>query len=229
MDNTAYLYFQSKLNARYKAGEVTAKDFYKKSYVYARMNALYYINEYNNTDDDFRKLVRMQSKFNADGVNILLLNKQVESKRKLLFYHRDQLGQIGEIMLDALDGWQFYGATYEDLFTLCGCGEKTISEMRTSIEEGGTDFSTLVAIHCPDYKYIDDFYDMRKFAPLTHAAKECLIKRFEELRKANKEIDNLAREKMFELFPEIKDSAVIKTTDEFGNTIFTDLDGLPIE
>ncbi len=218
-----------KVVAQYTSGEMPRKDCCRKAYFIARRAAIYYIDMYNSVDDEFRALVRMQSKFGADGVAILLLDKQVENKRKSLEYYEDMIAIAGDAMLDLLDAWQDSGATYKELFELCGCGEKTIREMRTSIEEGDTTFSKLVTIHSPDYKYIDDFYDIRKYAPLTHAAKECLIKRFEELRKTNKEIDNLAREKMFELFPEIKNSAVIKTTDAFGETQYTDLNGLPIE
>ncbi len=223
-----FLYSQKRYKQESDKGTISKRTYFKKCLVISRMMAQYAIDEYNNAYDEYNKVRRMKEQFKHQGVAITTLDTQIDIQSKKREEIRSLIATLGGIISASLDGWQCCGASYDDLFNFCCCSENSIAEMRKSISEGTTDFSELVCIHCPDYKGKGDFIDIGCYAPLTHSVKEYMCAEMEKACE-NRDIADKVNNKMFEMFPELKDSCMIKSTDEFGEEVWTDLDGLPVD
>ncbi len=226
--NKYFLYSQKKYNKEMKKGITSKRTYFKKCLVISRMMAQYTIDKYNKSCDEYNKVRRMKERFEHQGVAITTLDTQITVQSKKCREIRSLMATLGGIICTSLDGWQCCRASYDDLFNFCCCSQKSIADMKKSISEEITDFSELTIIHYPDYKGKGDFIDIGCYAPITHSVKEYMLK---EMKKACKDRDirDKVNNKLFELFPELKDSCIIKSTDEFGDDVWTDLDGLPID
>lgn len=220
----SFQYAQRKYQKEKDNGEISLRTYYKKNLVISRLMAQYTIDEYNKACDSYNKLRRMKQRFNQQGVVIATLDAQIIIPAMKCQSIKDFIATLGKSICVCLDGWQCFGATYEDLYNFCCCSEKTISEMKESINDGTVLFSDLVFIHYPDYKENGNFIEICKYAPITHAVKEYMCEKMKKACK-NSEIRDSINNKMFELFPDMKDCCIIKSVDEFGDTIYTDVDG----
>lgn len=207
-----------------KISKISKKAYFRKCAVLTRLIAQYTIEEYNEADFEYNKSRRMRERFDHQGVKITTLDKTTELLNKRCKFVKSVLALLGRLLCTSLDGWQNSGATYNDLYNFCCCSEKTISEMKKDIDEGTTEFSKLVCIHCPDDKNKGDFVDITKYAPITHAVKEYFL---EELQNAckNRETKLKVRDKLLEMFPEFNDCILTEHTDEYGDTFYMDSDG----
>lgn len=228
--NQYFVYAQKKYKEEHDNGTISNYTYCKKCLVLSRLMAQHTIDKYNDAYDDFNKLRRMRERFKYQGVSITTLDMQIAFLLKRCKEIKSFIALLGGAICDCLDGCQCCGATYEDLYNFCCCSEKTISEMKENIRDfqGITLFSELVCIHYPDDKNNGVFIDTCDYAPITHAVKEYMCERMKKACK-NSEIRDSINNKMFELFPDMKDCCIIKSVDEFGDTIFTDLDGLPVD
>lgn len=219
-----FQYAQRKYQTEKDNGEISLLTYYKKNLVISRLMAQYTIDEYNKAYDKYNTLRRMKQRFMQQGVVIATLDAQIIIPAMICQSIKDFIATLGKSICVCLDGWQCFGATYEDLYNFCCCSEKTISDMKESIADGTVLFSDLVFIHYPDYKENGDFIDISKFAPITHSVKEHMKKEMKTACK-DKEIREKINNKLFELFPDLEDCCIIKSVDEFGDTIYTDVDG----
>lgn len=222
-----FQYAQKKYQTEKDNGTISKQTYFKKCLVISRFMAQYTIDEYNKACDKYNKLRRMKKCFQQQGVTIITLDTQIAVSADKCKKIQDLIATLGKSICVCLDGWQCFGATYEDLYNFCCCSEKTISEMKESIADGTVLFSDLVFIHYPDYKENGDFIEIFKYAPITHSVKEHMKKEMKTACK-DREIKDIINNKLFELFPDLEDCCVIATEDEFGDTILTDLDGFPV-
>lgn len=223
-----FKYAQKKYQQEKDNGTISEQTYYKKCLVISRLVAQYTIDEYNKACDEYNKLRRMKQRFQQQGVVITTLDTQIAVSADKCKKIQDLIASLGGLICISLDGWQCFGATYEDLYNFCCCSEKTISDMKKDIDDGTVLFSDLVCIHYPDYKDKGDFIDICKYAPITHAVKEHMHEQMKTACK-DRDIRDKINNKLFELFPDLEDCCLMENTDEFGDTIFTDLDGLPID
>lgn len=223
-----FLYSQKKYKQESDKGTISKRTYFKKCLIISRMMAQYAIDEYNKSCDEYNKARRMKERFKYQGVAITTLDTQIAVQAQKCEEIQSLIAALGGVICTSLDGCQCCGASYDDLFNFCCCSENSVADMKKSISEGITEFSELVCIHYPDYKGKGDFIDISHYAPLTHSVKEYMCEVFEKACE-NREIRDKVNNKLFELFPDLKDCCMIKSTDDEGNEIFTDLDGLPID
>lgn len=223
-----FQYAQRKYQAEKDNGEISLLTYYKKNLVISRLMAQYTIDEYNKAYDKYNTLRRMKQRFKQQGVVITTLDAQIIVPVMICQSIKDFIATLGKSICVCLDGWQCFGATYEDLYNFCCCSEKTISEMKKDIADGTVLFSDLVFIHYPDYKENGNFIQICKYAPITHSVKAHMKNEMKTACK-DRDIREKINNKLFELFPDLEDCCVIATEDEFGDTILTDLDGFPID
>lgn len=223
-----YSYALKKYREEKDSGAISEQAYFKKCLIISRFMAQYTIDEYNEAWDKYNKLRRMKERFKLQCVSITTLDKQMILSLKKCKELKALIASLGGLICNSLDGWQSLGITYEDLYNFCCCSEKTISDMKKSIDEGIVLFSDLVCINYPDDKNKGDFVDIHKYAPLTHCVIEHLCEQMETACK-DKDLRGKINNKLFKIFPEIKDCCLLKYDDEDGNTLFTDLDGLPVD
>lgn len=219
-----FLYSNKKYQEEQDKGIISKCTYFKKCLVISRMMAQYAIDEYNKVSDEYNRITHMKSRFKHQGVAITTLEAQIAFQSKLCKEIRGVIAALGGMICASLNGWQYCGASYDDLFNFCCCSEKSISDMKKSISEGVTDFSKLVFNNSPDYKVTGEWFEMTCYAPLTHSIREYMLAEIKKTCK-DRNIADKINEKIFETFPELMDCLMIKSTDE----IFTDLDGLPID
>jgi hypothetical protein len=198
------------------------KSFILTQIIATKMYAQRVIDIYNNARSDLWKLERQDRKYKDQGVTLTLLAKDIERQHNYVDNCHNQILNLGHILASNLDFWQNAGATYDDLFNLCCCSQKTIN--RIDKEDFKQPFSKLVWIYNLDFdKHTIDWLDMEYPAPITHAIKEYM---FDQMMKAIKdpEIKKQMNDKLFELFPAIKDSALTMIKDEEGNTVMVNKD-----
>lgn len=215
---------QKKYQQEKDTGAISNCTYFKKNLIVSRLMAQHTIDQYNMTCDEYNRLRRMKQRFQHQGVIINTLNTQIAALSEKCEKIQSLIASLGGVICASLDGWQYYGASYEDLFNFCCCSEKTIADMKESIRMGTTLFSDLVCIHYPDDKSKEEFIDISKYAPMTHAVKEYMCEQLENACK-NNNVREKVNNKLFELFPEIKECCLIESVDDFGDTVYTDLDG----
>lgn len=223
-----FLYSNKKYQEEWDKGIISKRTYFKKCLVISRMMVQYAIDEYNKASDRYNRITHLKERFKHQGVAITTLETQIAVQSKKCEEIRSLIANLGGIIRVSLDGWQCCGASYDDLFNFCCCSEKTDADMKKSISEGTTEFSELVFIYSLDYKSNGEWFDLSQYAPLTHSIKEYMLAEMEKACK-DRSIADKVNEKLFETFPELRDCCILKTTDEFGDEIFTDLDGLPID
>ena len=131
-----------------------------------------------------------------------------------------QIAKLGGMLFTALDMWQMYGATLEELKTICnGSGQYWYRAIVDS--EKDEPFSKIVGAGYIDYKDTGEWIETTPNAPFTICMREFLLDQMlhtERGRKASHEVFNA-------VFPELAEKAVYRCVDGEGNTIFVDKNG----
>lgn len=198
------------------------KNEYLRLLILLRMMIRSVLATQNQANLDLRYYRRQKKLMERQGISFILLDAAILQKEEVYDTTKKALVRFGEDVSLLLDSWQYAGATYEELFNLCGSHRmKNWKKERLSIEKD-REFSGLAFVYNLDYpddgsEWIEETTD----APFTHALKEHMFDRI-----TNTEAGQRAAHKAIEaVFPGLFENAMTITTDVEGRRCLVDKDG----
>lgn len=211
------------INAFIHMAENPSKETAYRALCLTRASAVRMIVEWDKTGDNKRQFARLAKKMPVpdlpDGVEISIMNPY----EQLWKTNRSRIVTIGEILSIALDVWQVYGATLDDLKILCnGGGEHWYRAVEDY--QKGDQFSSIVFVGNLDYKEKGDFLRTNPNAPLT----TCLLEYNLNLIRTTEHGKRAAHEAIKQIVPELMEKALYRYTDSEGIVHYLDKDGVEV-
>lgn len=181
-------------------GNISHTSYIKNSLVISRLMAQRITEKLCETIEKHNELYRINDRYECQGVRIITIPYQLKKLGDDKGLYKEILGMVGSILIDSLDEWQRYGATYDDLFNFCCCSESTIDRMKKNIADGYTSFSDLVCTHYPDCKSKFNYVDLQDYCPITHAVSEYMCQTLKGALTSDPLLKEEARRQLSELY-----------------------------